>query len=159
MMKSMFLLFWLCLSAVTVSAPQQTLQGEMHPVLQIEHAYIRAMPPGQIVSAAYMQIRNASEQDIELLGGEGEGGLRVEVHTHELEGGIMRMRKLSALKLPAKKSVELKPGGIHLMVFGIRKPLREGDHASIRLRFADGREQSLMLPVKSLLNPSAHRHE
>lgn len=97
----------------------------------VEDAWVRATVPGQPVAAAYFKIRSA--QTAELVAVSTPVTVRAEIHETRMEGGIMRMRLVARLELPAGKTVELKPGGYHLMLMNIAKPLRPGEVVPITL--------------------------
>lgn len=87
--------------------------------LLIEDGYVRAPLPGRYMSAAFMTFNNTSQQDIVLTSASIQGAGLVEYHTHSHENGVMRMRQIQELKVPAGEKVVLEPGGLHLMVFKI----------------------------------------
>lgn len=97
----------------------------------VEDAWVRATVPGQPVAAAYLKIRSA--QTAKLVAVRAPVTARAEIHEMRMEGGIMRMRPVTRLALPAGKTVELKPGGYHLMLMDIVKPLRPGEVVPITL--------------------------
>ena len=97
----------------------------------VEDAWVRATVPGQPVAAAYLKIRSA--QTAHLVAVRTPVTARAEVHEMRLESGIMRMRPVTRLELPAGRTVELKPGGYHLMLMNIEKPLRSGEVVPITL--------------------------
>lgn len=87
--------------------------------LIIEDGYIRAPLPGRYMSAAFMTLKNTGEQDIVLKTASIQGAGLVEYHTHSHKDGVMRMRQIHELTVPAGEKVVLEPGGLHLMVFKI----------------------------------------
>jgi len=99
--------------------------------VSIEDAWVRATVPGQPVAAAYLKIRSA--QTAYLVAVRTPVTTRAEVHEMRTEGGIMRMRPVTRLELSAGTTVELKPGGYHLMLMNIAKPLRPGEIVPITL--------------------------
>ena len=101
------------------------------PVLRIEAPWVRATVPGQPVAAAYMKL--SSGVPLRLVKVETPAAKEAQIHSMSSDGGVMRMRELDALDLPAGKVVSLAPGGMHLMLFGLSAPLREGQH--VRLTF------------------------
>ena len=87
--------------------------------LLIEDGYVRAPLPGRYMSAAFMTFNNTGKQDVVLKSASIQGAGLVEYHTHSHENGVMRMRQIQELKIPAGEKVVLEPGGLHLMVFKI----------------------------------------
>lgn len=79
----------------------------------------------------------------------------MELHTHKHENGKMMMRQVSSIDVPAQSKVELKPGGLHIMLMGLKKPLKEGEIVPVSLTFESGQALELQVPVKS--TTSSHR--
>jgi len=121
--------------------------------ISIKDGYIREMPPGQKVSAAFMQLTNNTSDPMVLIGGFSELTSAIEVHQHKHVNGVMQMSKLNELVIQPNETVVLKPGGLHIMLMGLKQRLVKGSSFSFQLQFADGRQQTLTLPVKSLINP------
>lgn len=97
----------------------------------IEQAWVRATVPGQPVAGAYLKIRSA--QAAALVAVSTPVTARAEIHEMKMEGGVMKMRPVQRIELPAGKTVELKSGGYHLMLMNITKPLRPGETVPITL--------------------------
>jgi copper(I)-binding protein len=116
----------------------------------IEDGYVRAVPPGQANSAAFMTLTNQSNEDRALLAAETDAAEVVELHTHRMEDGMMRMRQIDQIDLPAGEAVILEPGGLHVMLIGLAQPLTPGDSVELTLGFDDGSQESLTLPVKRI---------
>lgn len=88
--------------------------------LVINEGYVRKPIPGRSMSAAFMSISNTGQNDIVLKTAAIEGSKSVEMHAHTHDDGVMRMRQLHALTIKAGEVVVLEPGGLHLMLFGIK---------------------------------------
>ena len=93
--------------------------------ISVTDAWARATLPGQKVSGAYMQIQ--ADADARLIGVSSPAVARVEVHEMKMDGDVMRMRELKSVDLPKGKIVSLQPGGFHLMLMNVKKPLVAGD--------------------------------
>jgi len=89
--------------------------------LVVEKGYARKPIPGRSMSAAFMTIRNTGVEDFVLTSACLEGADSVEIHTHSHVDGVMRMRQLHELTIKAGEAVTLEPGGMHLMLFGIKE--------------------------------------
>lgn len=89
--------------------------------LVVENGYVRKPIPGRMMTAAFMDIKNTSETDIVVTEAKLEGAGSVEIHTHSHVDGVMRMRQIHELNVPAGGEKILQPGGLHLMVFGIKQ--------------------------------------
>lgn len=116
----------------------------------IDGAYVRAVPPGQPNSAAFMEVSNKGSADLALVGGSSPVAEVVELHTHTMEGGMMRMRQVEKIDLPAGETVSLKPGGLHVMLIGLKQKLVPDQEVSLTLLFNDGSEVTLQAPVHKL---------
>ena len=107
--------------------------------LSVTDAWVRATVPGQPVSGAYMQIR--SDADARLLSVTSPVVPRVEVHEMKMEGDVMRMREVKAIELPKGQSVTLEPGGFHLMLMNLKKPIAAGETIPLSLVIESGGKQ------------------
>jgi copper(I)-binding protein len=104
--------------------------------LLIETPWARATPAGATVGSAYAKITNRGTAPDRLIGGSLPGTAGVEVHEVRLANGVMKMRKLeNGLEIAPGKSVELKPGGYHLMLIGLQQGLRMGQSIKGTLQF------------------------
>jgi copper(I)-binding protein len=117
--------------------------------LTVKNAWIQEGPPSQKITAGFMVIENHSSADLSLISASTDAARVVELHKMELEDGMMRMQKVDSIKVPAGGSVELKPGGYHLMVIGLTRQLKEGDEVKVKLTFSGSIEKIVTVPVKS----------
>ena len=100
-------------------------------------------------SAAYLLVRNDGGTGDRLTGAESPAASRVELHESFMEGEVMRMRKVDSLDIPAGSEVELKPGGLHIMLLGITGPLVEGEEIELTLHFERSGDRIVRLPIRS----------
>ena len=114
----------------------------------VKDPWLQESPPGQTITAAYMRLENHGSSEAVLVSASTSVARVVEIHKVVVEDGLMKMRKLDQLVIPANASLELKPGGFHLMVIGVNKDLKEGDEAKLVLKFADNTEKTIVVPVK-----------
>lgn len=91
--------------------------------LSFQDPYVKAPFPGQSVTTGYMSIENASTTSRQLQTLSADWANAIEIHTHVHENGVMKMRRQDTLAVPAEGAVTLKPGGLHLMIFGVEAPL------------------------------------
>ena len=118
--------------------------------IQIADAWARETVAGQTSTATYMTIRNAAAGDDRLVRVTAPAPAKAMLHASESSGGISRMREMSSgLTIPAKTSVELKPGGSHVMITGLAAPLPEGAQLDLRLKFEKSGEHRVVVPVAS----------
>ena len=121
--------------------------------LSVSDAYIRAPQPGSHVAAAYLQIDNKSAAADKLLAVRTAAG-EASVHEMKMEGSVMRMRTLaSGLDVPAGGSVALQPGGFHIMLEKLAKPLTPGDRVPMILSFAKAGDVPVTFDVRALGAP------
>lgn len=110
--------------------------------------YVRLAPPEAPASVAYLVIRNSGAADRQLVKAESPAAQAVELHEHRNENGVMKMREVGSIAIKAHAQTELKPGGYHLMLIGVKKALKEGDSVAITLSFDDGSGQQIDAPVR-----------
>ena len=129
----------------TVKVPRfRTVKGE----LIIKSAWIKEAPPNASVNAGYMMLVNSEKQLKTLQRVESSWFDRVEIHEMAMDGdGMMEMRELEALQIPAGDRVELKPGGKHLMLIDPTKPVKVGDKIDLLLTYENGATQSINVYV------------
>lgn len=125
------------------------VQAQTAAPATVEGAWARATVPGQKASGAFMRI--TASEPLQLLRAETPAAGHAEVHEMKMEGGVMKMRALPALELPVGKTVELNPGGHHIMLMDLKAPLAKDTQLPLTLVFKDakGAEQrmELQLPV------------
>lgn len=94
--------------------------------VQVSKAWVRLPPPGAAVAAAYLTL--LSNRNASLVKVESPAAGSVQLHSMNMKkNGVMEMRELPKVDLPAGKPISLKPGAVHLMLFEIKRPLKEGD--------------------------------
>lgn len=118
--------------------------------IEIERAYARASIPNVPNSAAFFVIKNNSDKDIAITSANSDIAEKNELHTHIKENKMMKMMKIEKLIVPAKSSLELKSGGDHVMLMGLKKELKAGDEINLELSFSDGDKKNIKVPVKDL---------
>ncbi|MBA3032393.1 MAG: copper chaperone PCu(A)C [Gammaproteobacteria bacterium] len=110
--------------------------------------HVRQAPPGAKVTGAYMTLRNAGDRAVPLVTAGSVAAHITELHNHINDGGVMRMRQVKEIVVPAKGEVMLKPGSYHVMLIDMKAPLKDGDTVAITLGFADGSSKTIDVPVK-----------
>jgi periplasmic copper chaperone A len=94
--------------------------------LQIGNPWARATPKGSTVTAGYLTITNKGTEADRLIGGTAAPASRFEVHDTVTEKGVARMRQVTSLEIKPGQTIELKPGGMHVMLMGLKQPLSKG---------------------------------
>jgi copper(I)-binding protein len=118
--------------------------------VSVSGAYARAVPPGQPNSAVFMTLTNDSDSPRALVSATSPSARTVELHTHANEGGMMRMRRIERIEIPAHGKAELKPGGLHVMLIGLKGDLNPGSGVGLSLTFDDGTKQEIEAPVRKI---------
>lgn len=127
--------------------------------LSVEGGWVRWVPPVSANSAAYFMLHNNGSSAMELIGADSDIARAVELHTVITEGELMRMQPLEKLAVPADDCVLFKPGSHHVMLIGLKQPLREGQEVELTLRFANGDTLPVKLTVKNEgEDEHAHHH-
>jgi periplasmic copper chaperone A len=116
--------------------------------VQITNAWARATPGGAQTAAAYVTLQ--SDAGDRLIGISTPAAQKAEVHEMTMEGNVMKMRPVDGLDLPAGKSVTLKPGGYHIMLTGLAKPLEAGQTFPMTLDFTKAGEKQVTVRVEKV---------
>lgn len=126
----------------------------------VKNAWARATAPGQNTAGVYLDI--ASNADAALVGAISPVATSAEMHAMRMEGGVMKMRAVQKIELPAGKAVKLAPAGLHIMLVGIKQPLRANERIPLELTIeAAGRVTSIKVeaevrPLTATGEPHAH---
>ena len=123
------------------------LQQTTASVIQIEDPWVRAVPPNANNSAIFLDLRNESEQLRKLVEVHSEVAERVELHTTKDEDGMLRKQRLEEVPIPALETQSFHPGGIHIMLIGLRSPLEVGGVIELELVYADQSKETISIPV------------
>jgi periplasmic copper chaperone A len=126
--------------------------------VEIEKPWARATAPGAKLAAGYMTIRNKSGSADRLVSVSSPVSVRVETHVHIKDGDIVRMREVKGFDVPAKGTLELKPGGGHLMFVDIKRPFKEGETFAAILKFEKAGEVKVDFYVGRLTASGGHKH-
>jgi copper(I)-binding protein len=116
--------------------------------VSVSNPWVRATVPGQSVAGAYMDI--TAKARTALVAVESPVAGKAELHTMTMDGGVMKMRPLEKLQLPANKTVNLKPGGYHVMLIDIKRELKAGERVPLTLTLQDqkGGKSTLQLDAE-----------
>ncbi|MGM0519150.1 MAG: copper chaperone PCu(A)C [Campylobacterota bacterium] len=140
MLKKSILLFGILSSVIFAST------------LKVEDAYVRATPPNLPNSAAFMEITNTSSQDVALVSAKSNASNIVELHTHDMKDGVMKMYQVPKIDIKPNSTTVLKPGGFHVMLIDLKnKPLKEGMKIDVQLTFSNGETIDIKAPVKKVM--------
>lgn len=119
--------------------------------LLIDSPYTRTTPPGAPVAGGFMKITNNGKEADTLIGGKVDFAEVVEIHEMPMIDGVMHMRQLeNGLEIPPGESVELKPGGFHVMFIKLQEQMKEGDSHKATLTFAKAGDVDVEFIVKDI---------
>ncbi|MUT72685.1 copper chaperone PCu(A)C [Stutzerimonas frequens] len=125
-------------------APMQAAPSE----LVVSQAWSRAMPPSAPTGAVYFVLENRGERAHKLVGAQTPRAQKTELHTHVHQGDMMKMQQIPSVEVPAAGKVEFKPGGNHVMLFGLKQPLVAGESFPITLQFENGSELTAEVSIE-----------
>ena len=124
--------------ALALSAMASAALAQGYPIgkLSVQHPWSRETAAGQAVGGGFMTITNKGASEDRLVSGTSPVATEVQLHTMSMEGGVMRMRQVEGgIAVPAKGTLELKPGSYHIMFMGLKRQLRQGERFPVTLRF------------------------
>lgn len=128
------------------------LSGVAHAQVAVDAPWVRASVPQQTATGAFMRL--TASRDLRLIGARSDVAQNTEVHEMAMQGQMMRMREVAAVPLPRGQAVALAPGGYHVMLIGLKRPLGAGDQVTLTLTFEDAAgkrsEQTVQAPVRPL---------
>ncbi|MBA4108338.1 MAG: hypothetical protein C0487_01920 [Leptothrix sp. (in: Bacteria)] len=135
--------------AALMLAMVYSISAAQAPLVEVSDGWVRHAVKGQSGTGGFMTL--TSRVPLTLVGFRSPVSASAELHEMSMQGDVMRMRAIDALPLPAGQPVALQPGGHHLMLMGLKRPLSVGDHLLLTLKLRDekGRlvQQRVRLPV------------
>jgi copper(I)-binding protein len=123
--------------------------------VEITHASIRLLPPTVPNTSAYLTVSNPSQQDQVIVAAKADFAQKTEIHNHLLVNDMMRMQQQAEVLVKAGETVKFAPGGLHIMLFGLKHPLVENQRQPITLILQDGSTQTFDAIIQ---RPGAHHH-
>jgi len=121
--------------------------------IEVKSAWARPTVAGQMGTGAFMQLM--SQDGARLLGASSDVAGVVEIHEMAMEGNVMRMRPIRTLDLPPGGTVELKPGGHHMMLMDLKRPLAAGEKIKVELRLETRDKKLVTQPIEVEVRPRA----
>lgn len=118
--------------------------------IRIEDAYARETIGTARTGAVYLRVINSGTAEDVLTAAASPRANRIEIHTTGMQDGVMRMRRIDTLPVPAGGSVAFEPGGLHLMLFGLTQPLQAGTRFPLTLTFEKAGAVPVEVTVRSL---------
>lgn len=160
-MKTLLPLSFLLVAVATAcgapASPSSAHEIHAAAAITVHDAWAAPTPAGVDVAAGYLTISNHTDRADRLLGATSPRAARVEIHEMRMNGAVMQMRAVQRLDLPAGADVQLGPGGMHLMFFGVSDPFAEGQSIPVHLVFETAGAMDVTLPVRRRGAPS-HGH-
>jgi copper(I)-binding protein len=117
--------------------------------VSISDAYTRATVSGQKVAGGFLKIQNKGNAPDQLISASSPSAGDVQLHEMAMEGNVMKMRQVKDIVVPANGSVELKPGGYHLMFLDLKGPFVAGETVPVKLKFSKAGDVEVKLPVNT----------
>lgn len=151
--KTLLLLTGLMLSPLAAQA-HEFQAGQ----IQIDHPWSREMPPSAPNAAAFLTLHNQGEAADRLLAASSPQAQKVELHEHVHQGGMMKMQQVQGIDVPAGAEVKLQPMGYHVMLFGVKQQLKDGERFPLTLRFEKAGEVQVEVAVQKDAPAEAHSH-
>src|SRR6266481_2548721 len=119
--------------------------------LEIAQPWARATPPSAPAGGGFLKITNTGATSDRLVSVSSPAAERVQVHEMKMDGNVMRMREVEkGLEIPAGGSVTLAPGGFHLMMMGLKAPLKQGTSVPVTLVFEKAGKIDVELTVEAM---------
>ncbi len=116
--------------------------------IQVIDPWAREVPPGLTTSAGFLGMKNTGDKEHKLVAAESANTGMIELHTHINDNGVMRMRPVENIPVAPGSTATLQPGGLHLMLMMIKKPLKAGEKMAITLVFEDGSKKDIEAEVR-----------
>jgi len=139
------------LTAMILMPASWTSLAASPETLRIDAPWARETAAGQRDGGGFMVITNDGSKADQLVGASSPVSQEVQIHTVQLEQGMMRMRELpDGIPVPAAGRVELKPGSLHIMFIKLNHPLKAGEQVPVTLKFREAGEKTVTLEVRSV---------
>ena len=144
------------LAAATVSLSTAVTAGEYKAgSVMVKEPWARVTLQN-LPAGGYFMVHNMGDKADRLVTVESELAERAELHTHTMNDGVMQMRRVDGIDLPAKSQTQLKPGGYHVMLFGLKELVAKGGKIPLVLKFENAGELAIELTVGA--KPMGHGH-
>lgn len=117
--------------------------------LLVKQSWIAAPPPGSQVLAAYMVLENRGSRDHTLISVKSDQFDEIQIHSSMMQNGMMLMGQIPSIVIPARGSIELSSGGLHMMLMNPTRYFKAGDTIGLELGFKDQSMLKIQVPVKA----------
>lgn len=144
MLHTLFRLLVILLLALALPVFAGTAADEMQAV----DPWAREVPPVMSTTAGFLTLKNTGNAEHKLISADSDAAGMVELHTHINNNGVMQMRPVEDIPVAAGGTTALKPGGLHIMLMMLKKPLVAGEHINITLNFEDGSSKQIKAEIR-----------
>ena len=132
---------------ITTTLALTVLASQAQTAVRVEAPWARPTVQGQAAGGGFLRIVGGATED-RLVSASAAIAGRVELHSMTMEGDVMRMRQIDNIAVPAGKTVELKPGGLHVMFMDLKTPLQTGSSFPLTLKFQKAGEVKVDVKVQ-----------
>jgi copper(I)-binding protein len=140
-------IFCACFLALALLLPVTAPAGQ---TITAENIRARETPPGAVTGAAYLTLINNGQENDRLLEVSGDVADSIEVHTHLMEDGMMKMRPVDGVDISTDKPAVFEPGGLHIMLIGLKAPLKTDEVFPLTLKFEKADDLTVEVVVKAI---------
>ncbi len=150
--------FCFFLATVGFSASAKDFNKKNIDEISVKSAWARASVGRN--GAAYITLDNKSKSSYSLIGCVTDIAERVELHTHLMDGTILRMRRVDSVEIPPGGTISMVPGGLHIMLIGLKEKLRKGRTFSLTLKFVNSDEIDISVQILGIgdMNQAHKKH-
>ena len=141
------------LAVTAVMALALAAHAQRSADIEVKSAWARPTVAGQMGTGAFMHL--TSKEGARLLGASSDVAGVVEIHEMAMQGNVMQMRAIRSLDLPPGSTIELKPGGHHMMLMDLKRPLATGEKIKVELRLETRDKKLVTQPVEVEVRPRA----
>ena len=133
-------------------------QGAQAADLVVDNAWVRLSPPVVQSTAAYVVVRNTGAENVKIIDVSCDVAASASLHTMHMNGKRMVMTQIPEMEIPANGEAQLTPGGSHVMLMGLKHPLKEGQRVEIVFHLSNGETLSVSAPVRDMRASHGHHN-
>ena len=146
------------LSAALLTLLLASCGNRAEPAIKVSEAWTREVAPGQYSAAAFLTILNEGRGDDRLLGANSPAAIEATLHSTTHEGGIARMRMMDdGIAVPAGSTLKFEPSGYHVMLTGLKQPLKAGQTIGLTLDFERSPDRTVAVRILPVTTTDHHK--